>query len=51
MTYPRIASFQPLMICYCGYGFRIVFIIEKHIDDELLENRTLLDVGERGDFY
>lgn len=44
----KLAAFSA---CYCGYDCRIIFIIEKDIDDVQLENIILLNVGTHDDVY
>lgn len=40
-----------LLACSCGYDCRILFVIEKDISNEQLENIVLLDIGTHDDVY
>lgn len=50
-THKLSGKLAAYLACYCGYDCRIIFIIEKDINNPDLENIILLDIGKHDDVY
>lgn len=50
-THKLSGKLAAYLACYCGYDCRIIFTIEKDVEDEQLENILLLDIGTHDDVY
>ena len=50
-THRLSGKLAAVLACSCGYDCRILFIIEKDISNEQLENIVLLDIGTHDEVY
>jgi mRNA interferase YafQ len=50
-THRLSGKLAAILACTCGYDCRILFIIERDIANEQLENIVLLDIGTHADVY
>ena len=50
-THRLSGKLAAILACSCGYDCRILFIIERDIANEQLENIVLLDIGTHADVY
>jgi mRNA-degrading endonuclease YafQ of YafQ-DinJ toxin-antitoxin module len=50
-THKLSGNLAAYLACSCGYDCRIIFTIEKDLDDPNKENILLLDIGTHDDVY
>jgi len=50
-THKLSGSLAACLACSCGYDCRIIFIIEKDIQNPKAENIVLLNIGTHDDVY
>ena len=50
-THKLSGNLASYLACSCGYDCRIIFTIEKDVNDPKIENILLLDIGTHDDVY
>ncbi|TSJ43103.1 type II toxin-antitoxin system mRNA interferase toxin, RelE/StbE family [Mucilaginibacter corticis] len=50
-THKLSGKLAAYLACSCGYDCRIIFVIEKDLNDSSIENIVLLDIGTHDDVY